>query len=190
MHGGNTPRGMASPHYKDGKYSRHAPKLLAERIEAATRDGTLTDLTDEIAVIQALAQERIAMMGQTTSAEDWSEAARLWAEYGDAVRWGDEDAASGLRGQMDVVLERGTNVQGHEDAVLKLFDKKARMVKAHSEQRMAAGLTLSYNAVVYLVGQVLSLVTLHVKDPAALTAIRRGVMELRSGDARDGASEG
>ncbi|MGB3330234.1 MAG: hypothetical protein WBA46_14840 [Thermomicrobiales bacterium] len=52
MHGGATPGGAASPHFKHGRYSKHLPTTLAQRYEAAVRDPDLLSLSDDIAVLE------------------------------------------------------------------------------------------------------------------------------------------
>jgi hypothetical protein len=55
MHGGATPKGEASPHFKHGLYSRWAPKQLAEKIEAMReRADLLHDLAEVLPVQHAL----------------------------------------------------------------------------------------------------------------------------------------
>jgi hypothetical protein len=44
MHGGATPVGIASPHFKDGKRSKHTALGLAERIRQAQNDPALFEL--------------------------------------------------------------------------------------------------------------------------------------------------
>jgi hypothetical protein len=51
VHGGLTPVGSASPHYKSGRYSRHLPARLSERYSEAQTDKRLLELRDEIALV-------------------------------------------------------------------------------------------------------------------------------------------
>lgn len=51
VHGGATPRGVASPHWKHGKYSTILPDRLAAKYEDALRDRRLMSLRDAIALV-------------------------------------------------------------------------------------------------------------------------------------------
>lgn len=53
-HGGKTPRGAASPHFKTGRYSRSLPGHLVAAYEQALHDPTLLSLRDEIALSEAM----------------------------------------------------------------------------------------------------------------------------------------
>lgn len=50
-HGGLTPKGIASPHYKHGRYSRHLPTHLRDRYHETLNDPEITALRDDLALI-------------------------------------------------------------------------------------------------------------------------------------------
>src|SRR3954470_5731126 len=52
MHGGKTPRGLASPLTKSGRYSRDLPTRVAARYENALADPELLSVRDDIALLQ------------------------------------------------------------------------------------------------------------------------------------------
>jgi hypothetical protein len=71
VHGGATPRGLSSPHFKHGRYSTALPERLAATYEAALRDPELLDLRDEIALIDVRTTE---MFGAAENIPvDWNE---------------------------------------------------------------------------------------------------------------------
>ena len=61
MHGGATPRGTASPHYKHGLYSRYAQTDLAAKIdEMRQEEERLRDICEVLSVQGALLGEALA----------------------------------------------------------------------------------------------------------------------------------
>lgn len=52
-HGGRSPRGVASPHFRSGRYSKALPDRLAGRYEEALHDARLIELRDDIALADA-----------------------------------------------------------------------------------------------------------------------------------------
>lgn len=179
LHGGKTPKGIASPHYRTGKYAKDLPKALTSDYDQALNDDRLVDLKDELAIVEALVAERLRLMSGTTSAEKWIEATELWAEIREAARSGDAQAIPELSAQMDKLLETGASVQGHEQSVLKLFDQKSKLVSTYARQQQAAGMMVSATSVQFMVGQILTLIQTHVKDVEALKALRAGFADLR-----------
>ena len=53
-HGGRTPRGVASPNFKTGRYSRSLPGHLVADYERAINDPTLLSLRDDIALNETM----------------------------------------------------------------------------------------------------------------------------------------
>jgi DNA primase large subunit len=62
MHGGASLRGMDSPTFKTGRYSRSIPDHLADRYRASLEDEERHDLRDEIAVAEAKVAECLYRM--------------------------------------------------------------------------------------------------------------------------------
>ncbi len=57
MHGGSTPRGMALPQTKHGRYSKDLPTRLLVRYEEAISDPELLNLSAEIALTDAMTRD-------------------------------------------------------------------------------------------------------------------------------------
>jgi hypothetical protein len=53
VHGGLTPRGAASVHFKTGRYSRYLPARLLDKYEDAGTDPRLLELREDIALLDA-----------------------------------------------------------------------------------------------------------------------------------------
>ena len=53
MHGGKTPRGPASVHYKDGRHSRFLPARMFAAYKAAGLDPELMSLRQDLALLEA-----------------------------------------------------------------------------------------------------------------------------------------
>lgn len=61
VHGGKSPRGMESPHFKTGRYSNDAPARLNARYLAGLNDTELTSLRDEIALVDSRTAELLRL---------------------------------------------------------------------------------------------------------------------------------
>ncbi len=61
-HGGKTPRGAASPHFKTGRYSRSLPGHLVAAYERAIHDPMLLSLRDEVALTDAMIGETLSRL--------------------------------------------------------------------------------------------------------------------------------
>lgn len=74
IHGGATPGGFASPHFKTGRYSKVLPAALRDRYEQARGDEDLLSLRDELALVDARIGE--VLQGKLDDTR-WSEALGL-----------------------------------------------------------------------------------------------------------------
>jgi len=62
-HGGRTPRGVASPHFKTGRHSRSLPGRLVSAYEKSRSDPRLLSLREEIALVDAMICEVLEDLG-------------------------------------------------------------------------------------------------------------------------------
>ncbi len=66
MHGGTTPKGIASPHFKTGRWSKYLPATaLGTHFQAAYQDRTLMQLRQDVALIDALLTTYTASLKDT-----------------------------------------------------------------------------------------------------------------------------
>lgn len=66
VHGGKTPRGAASPHFKTGRHSRSLPGHLVAAYERALSDPRLLSLHDDIALTDAMLAETLSQLDDDT----------------------------------------------------------------------------------------------------------------------------
>ena len=84
LHGGKTPRGIASPHFKTGGESKYLI-ALASRLHKAFADlrrrNDLLELGDEIALIDLQIQELVKHMYDGAPSAVWQEAQKAFNEF-------------------------------------------------------------------------------------------------------------
>ena len=61
LHGGATPRGIDSPHFKHGRYSKAVPDRLIEQYEASRTDPDLITMRDDISLTDARIMDQIGL---------------------------------------------------------------------------------------------------------------------------------
>jgi hypothetical protein len=68
VHGGARSRGVASPHFKTGRYSCDLPAQLSERYRETLADTELLSLRDDIALVDARVTELLETLADNLSA--------------------------------------------------------------------------------------------------------------------------
>lgn len=61
LHGGATPRGIDSPHFKHGRYSKAMPDRLLEQYETSRRDPDLITMRDDISLIDTRIMDQLQL---------------------------------------------------------------------------------------------------------------------------------
>lgn len=91
-HGGLTPRGRDSIHWKHGKYSKHLPSKVIPRYEAALGDPELMSLRHDIAVTEARLTELMEKIDSGEAGEVWDNLRKAGGKFDKAYKSGDSDA--------------------------------------------------------------------------------------------------
>ena len=76
MHGGKTPRGIAHPSFKSGRYSKDLPTNLAARYEESLKSDSLKSLLDDLSLCDLRISEllsRIKEKGEPPESPIWKE---------------------------------------------------------------------------------------------------------------------
>jgi hypothetical protein len=129
MHGGKSPRGLASPLTKTGRYSRDLPTRVAARYEAALADPELLSVRDDIALLQGSIQQVMADLQEAEARPDFdailetveriSDGWRSWdwtrmsselEALKDAIS-GQKQARAAMREIRELIREKATLVQ-------------------------------------------------------------------------------
>ena len=97
-HGGRTPRGLASPHYKSGKYSRYLPTKLAADYEEARAHPEIHSLLDEIALGESRLRALLKRQETSDLGHAWVELSSTWEQFITARTAGDTE---GMRKALD-----------------------------------------------------------------------------------------
>lgn len=71
MHGGHSPRGVQSPHFRNRGYARDIPRRMAAKMERAMMDPDLSSLKSELALIDVRLGELVSKLPEQHTKESW-----------------------------------------------------------------------------------------------------------------------
>lgn len=132
-HGGATPVGPDSPHFKTGRYSRHAPTRLAARIDAALQDPALMSLKDEAALLSAQIAEVLEVLDLGGLAARWRELTALVTALRAAIEAESEKQLVAVADAMDACLLQAADERGRWGELLALVDQKRKLVETQAK---------------------------------------------------------
>ena len=147
-HGGKTPRGVGSPHWKHGRYAKYLPTGLHERYDAALKDPEILALDDEIALLRTrsmLLVEKIASLPdsgstwrnlnkQLTNFERAQRAAQR-APEGEQREKKLSDAAQSLE-DLRMIIRRGVAEWAAWGEVITLTEHIRRLIDSEQRRRV------------------------------------------------------
>jgi hypothetical protein len=174
LHGGLSPRGIASPTFKHGRHSRHLPTRLAARYQAAMTDPQLLELRSEVALMDARVDDLLSRIAAGNSADAWEAAQTAYADLLSASRSTDRLAATAA---LDAL---GAALNGRDDAALwaevsEVVDLRRRLVESERKQMIASEQFVAVAEIMSLMGAIVASVRAHVTDSQARAAITRDI---------------
>jgi hypothetical protein len=136
-HGGLTPRGIASPHFKHGRYSKYLPARLSQRYLEAAGDPELLALRDDIALVDARTSELLATLDSGESGRLWRDLLALRREFVEATRAGDEARGRIILADLMNAIQRGAADFERWGEVVDLLERRRRLVDSEQKRLVA-----------------------------------------------------
>lgn len=141
-HGGMSPRGIAHPNTKTGRYSKSLPAKIFTRMQEHLDDKRLLELNDDIALITALIEE--AQSKLYADAESQGVWKKLLSLKERAMNAKNNEVRGDYVRQMFLVLEQADRFISAQEEIIKLLDQRRRFVDSETSRRLklAQGVTL------------------------------------------------
>ncbi len=183
MHGGKHPRGIASPHFKTWRYSKHLPSRLAAQYIAAESDPRLLELRDEVALTDARLADLLGRVDTGESGALWAQLKQARADLLLAQR------ASDKAKQVEALnLIMDTISQGHADyrawaEIGGVIEQRRKLVESERKRLIDMQQTLTVERAMLLIGAISGVIKAHVHDRTTLAAIGRDIESIISADA-------
>ena len=157
MHGGKSRGGVASPSFKNGRYSRYTPQQLLEHYTEILNDPRLLEMSDDLALFHTLI---------TSALEDWTKAegANTSGEMSDEALW------------------RKTRRRRRE--IGRMLLTRAKLVLTETTRQASERQTLTVEQALAFATALADSVRSHVSDKDVLNAIAADINRITSGERR------
>lgn len=176
LHGGATPRGLANPNTKSGRWSKDLPTRLAAKYEAALADQKLLELRDELAVIDTRLSELLGKVDTGEAGALWDRLRKVLAELRAAK--GDPDKQRDLLSEMMKLVEGGAEDWMTWDDVFRTIERRARIAESERRRLVEMQQMMSNEQAMTLLAAVVDTVRRHVTDRDALKGISADLSRL------------
>jgi hypothetical protein len=171
MHGGKTPRGPASVHWKTGRWSKFLPSRLLAHYRAARLDPELLSLREEVAVVDARIIDILRRV-------DTGESGALWRDVHAAMTLFEQrQARHDVKGMTEAftrlqhLISRGVADDAAWGEIGTLIDQRRKLVESEQRRVTLAAEVLTREQALAFMGQIVDIVTRHVRDKQVLHAM-------------------
>ncbi len=182
-HGGSSPRGLAHPNTTHGRYSRDVPTRLISRYEQALADPELLSVRSDVAVLQALINEKLAKLEGSESQPAWERLQNQMVSFG--ATWKAEGRTDAERdadiGAMLETLQRGVGEAAILSEVRSLMQQRAKL--AHQEHGRLVDLQqfMTVERAMLIAAALADVVKRHVGDQDTLRLIHADFVKALEG---------
>lgn len=178
IHGGKTPRGIASPHAKTLRHSQHLPAGLFDRYQQAAADPDLLNLSAEIALTDARIDDLLGRLDEGDLAGAWVKLQDAFDTFRVATATNDADLRAEAMMDMAALIEQGANDQLTWTQLSELMNDRRRLVQTETKRRLAMQKMISADEGMALVVALANIVRTHVHDRTILSAIQADLTRL------------
>ena len=182
LHGGKTPAGIASPHWRHGrrsKYEKHLPTEMRNGYLAALNDEQITSLRDELALQDTFIQERLEALAQT-QAPPWGRAVESLKDLCAALRKG-EGIEEALSAHAQVVRTGADTAQSQDRIraeVRELIQERTRTASAEQKRLTDMGALIEVDKALAFLSATLAALKEEVADRDTLLRVTRRIHTL------------
>lgn len=104
LHGGASPRGVASPAFRHGRFSSVMPARLAEAYRRAEADPAGISVAEEMHLLSARQTELLEALDKAAGPAVWREATKAWRAFKKAQAGGDVDGMHSAVADLDAIF--------------------------------------------------------------------------------------
>lgn len=183
LHGGKTPRGIASPNYSHGRYSRYTRANISEKLDRLLADPDILQLHDEIRLVTLRIDEKLDRLETIDSREVHetikAQVKRARMAYKSEAYGALEDALDTLE---DIADQRILHYMTDED-IRKDLDARRKLIETQRKLNADAEQMLTAVQVMTIMKTLLHAIKENVDDRTALQNIQQAFM-LALGDVK------
>lgn len=164
IHGGATPRGLASPHLTHGRYSKDLPTRLASRYAEALADTELLSLRDDVALVDARIAELLTRIDKGESGRIWGKLADAKSEFITARGAADVPAMDRWLGEILRLIDAGNADWMIVADIVQLQDHKRKLGESERKRLIEMRQIITTEQAAVLLGAITDIIVRNVTD--------------------------
>lgn len=171
LHGGKTPRGMASPHWKGKGISMALPKRMLQRFQEAMEDDELLSTRSGIALLAARLDDLLKRVDTGESGQLWDRLKASKRELMSAHRRKDKEAESEALNAMLATIDAGHSDYAAWREIGSVLQQYRKLSESEQKRLTALDQMVKVEDMNLFVYKIMDSLRTHVTDRAILQAI-------------------
>jgi hypothetical protein len=180
VHGGPTPKGIAAPNFKHGRYSKSIPDRLSERYQESIKDPEILALREEVALTDARLTDLLSRVDTGESGALWKTAQSVFFDFRNANASGDQDKMKDALTGLNRILSLGVDDYKAWDEVGKTLEQRRKLVESERKRLVDMEQMISVERTMVLLSAVISVIRENVTDRKTLRKISTDIGRLIS----------
>lgn len=178
MHGGATPKGIASPAFKTGRYSRYLPERLMERYQEALHDEDLLNLRHEVALVDTRIADLLEQVERGDLGARWLELESHYETLTLATQKKDLGAGAAAFEQIGALITNGANDYLVWVQISSMLEQRRRLTDSERKRLVDMQQMITSEQAMTLVAALTDIVRKRVTDRDILAAIQNDLTRL------------
>lgn len=189
FHGGMTPGGVASPHFKHGRYSKYLPSHLLEKYNAARTDPDLLNLRDGIALLEMRLQQLIEKLPEGGASHSWLDLRDAWEAFMQAQRQAASARTEEQRAQLETraaqalqalqkIIDEGARESSVWQGIIETMENRRKLTASEAKRLNDMQQMITSERAITLVYAVLGIIKNNVTDRKTLSTISSEIRAL------------
>lgn len=178
MHGGKSLAGIASPSFKDGRYSKYIPAQLAGRYNEARADSDILSLNEDVALLRSFTLKHLSDMSTGDTHPAWIEAKKAFDEMDAASLSGDAEKFIEAKNKLQAVIEPNYRAALSESQVVRYIDQLGRIADKERRLLIDRQQVITVERMMLMITAIAAVVKQHVDDRTILNAIQTDIQGL------------
>lgn len=185
VHGGKSPKGLASPNWETGRWSAHVPTGLADKYKKAMSDPELLDRAADIALVDARIAELVEGLGDVEEGGGtWDQALKEFQDLDTALAEGDVDKAEEALDSLRPILRSGYSKETQWDKIHSALMRRNRLAGSQENRLVKMQVMIAMEDQLMIIERLASIVRDAVRQYVTDRDLQQRVLERVSKELR------
>lgn len=184
IHGGKTPRGLSSPNFKTGKYSKYLPQGLLDAYNDAQADKELLSIRGDVELLDVLIRSKLVNLDTGESAAHWDALLKQIVKARRAYKSEDYGGLEEQLDEMEALADKRRLHYATEQEITAQLEQRRKMVETENKIILSKENAITNEQAMLLVSALLASVKANVTDATALNRIQADFIQYIGGYSR------